>query len=128
MKREIIFTTSAPSAGFPDSQAVKYGGLVFVSGQIAIDPATGVLITGDMRAQTRQVLDNIQVILQAAGTSLEWSVDSLCFLAKLRDFPEFNEIYCSYFPLNPPPRATVQAGLPMDGLIEIRIIAGMPET
>lgn len=129
MKREIIFTTDAPSTGFPYSQAIKYGGLVFVSGQIAIDPATGVPIEGDIRTQTRRVLDNIQAILQAAGTSLECSVDSLCFLADLTDFAEFNEIYRSYFPHNPPPRTTVQAALPLSGrLIEIRIIAGVPET
>jgi len=106
---------------------MKYAGLVFVAGQVAIDPADGKLVAGDIQTQTRRVLDNIRAILKAAGTSLEQSLESMCFLADMADFPAFNETYKEYFQYDPPPRTTVQAKLPLEGAkIEIRIIAAAP--
>ncbi len=126
MKRETISTPNAPKSLFY-SQAMKYGGFVFVAGQVAIDPADGTLVTGSIDIQTRRVLDNIQTILKAAGTSLEQSLESVCFLADMADFAAFNATYKEYFPHDPPPRTTVQAKLPLEGArIEIRIIAAAP--
>jgi 2-iminobutanoate/2-iminopropanoate deaminase len=123
MNRETISTPDALKSRYY-SQAMKYAGLVFVAGQVAIDPADGKLVTGNIDIQTRRVLDNIQLILKAAGTSLEQSLESLCFLADMADFSAFNETYREYFPHDPPPRTTVQAKLPLEGArIEIRIIA-----
>lgn len=127
MRREVIATDKVPQSGFPYCQAIRYGNLVFVAGQVAIDPATGKLVDGDISVQTRRVLDNIQAILEAAGTSLGYSVDSLCFLLDLTDFPSFNEVYRTYFPEDGPPRTTVQAALPLGARVEIRIIAAIPE-
>jgi 2-iminobutanoate/2-iminopropanoate deaminase len=101
--------------------------MVFVSGQVAVDPQTGQPVEGDIRLQTRRVLDNISAILQAAGTTLELTLEALCFLSDAADFPAFNEVYASYFPVDPPARTTVQATLPAAGFkIEIRVVAGLP--
>jgi 2-iminobutanoate/2-iminopropanoate deaminase len=127
MTRRSVSTSGAPRTGLPYAQAIQYGDLVYVSGQVAIDPSTGQAVEGDVRVQTRRVLDNINAILQAAGTSLEYSVEALCFLADAADFAAFNEVYASYFPDDPPARTTVQAALPLAGLkVEIRVIAGVP--
>jgi 2-iminobutanoate/2-iminopropanoate deaminase len=127
MPRRSISTSSAPRTGLPYAQAIQYGDVVYVSGQVAIDPATGQPVQGDVRVQTRRVLDNISAILQAAGTSLEYAVEAVCFLADAADFAAFNEVYASYFAVDPPARTTVQAALPLAGLkVEIRVVAGLP--
>jgi 2-iminobutanoate/2-iminopropanoate deaminase len=127
-KREIISTDAGPRTGLPYSQAVRVGDLVFVAGQVAMDPATGQLVFGDIAVQTRQVLDNAQAILQAAGTSLEHAVETICFLRDMADFAIFNETYREYFSGDPPARTTVQAALPREGLrVEIRVVAAMPD-
>lgn len=126
-KREIISTDAGPRTGLPYSQAVRHGDLVFVAGQIAMDPTTGQFVDEDVKAQTRRVLDNVQLILRAAGTSLDHAVETLCFLRDIADFPAFNEAYRPYFPKDPPARTTVQAVLPREGLrVEIRVVAAMP--
>ncbi len=127
MKRQIISTDQGPRTGLPYSQAVRHGDLVFVAGQVAIDPATGQVVEGDIRAQTRQTLQNIQAILRAAGTSLAHAVECLCLLSNIGDFGAFNEVYRGFFLKDPPARTTVQAVLPRPGLlVEIRAVAAMP--
>ena len=127
MTREIIRSDRAPRTGLPYAQAVRVNGLVFVAGQVALDPATASPVGGDIRVQTRRVLDNIAAILESAGTSLANAVDSLCFLKSIGDYAAFNETYREYFDENGPPRTTVQASLPRDEfLVEIRIVAAMP--
>src|SRR5262245_24063581 len=123
--RQPVTTSDAPRTGLPYAQAIRYADLVFVSGQVAIDPATGQPVMGDIRLQTRRVLDNISSILTAAGTSLEFTLEAMCFLSDPADVPAFNEVYASYFPADPPARTTVQAGLPLEAFkVEIRVIAG----
>jgi 2-iminobutanoate/2-iminopropanoate deaminase len=127
VKRQIISTDQGPRTGLPYSQAVRHGDLVFVAGQVALDPATGQVVEGDIRPQTRQVLENIQAILRAAGTSLDHAVECLCLLGNIGDFAAFNEVYKGFFPKDPPARTTVQAVLPRPGLlVEIRTVAAMP--
>lgn len=127
--REVIRTDRAPRTGLPYAQAIRSGGLVFVAGQVALDPATGKIVEGDIRVQTRRVLENVRAILEAAGTSLDRAVEAHCFLADIkRDFAGFNEVYREFFDDTGPGRTTVQAALPREGLlVEIRIIAAMPE-
>jgi 2-iminobutanoate/2-iminopropanoate deaminase len=127
VKRQIISTDQGPRTGLPYSQAVRHGDLVFVAGQVALDPATGQVVEGDIRPQTRQVLENIEAILRAAGTSLAHAVECLCLLSNIGDFAAFNEVYKGFFPKDPPARTTVQAVLPRPGLlVEIRTVAAMP--
>jgi 2-iminobutanoate/2-iminopropanoate deaminase len=127
VKRQIISTDKGPRTGLPYSQAVRHGDLVFVAGQVALDPATGQVVEGDIRAQTRQTLENIEAILRAAGTSLAHAVECLCLLSDIGDFGAFNEVYKGFFPKDPPARTTVQAVLPRPGLmVEIRAVAAMP--
>ena len=122
--REIISTDKAPKAIGPYSQAIKAGGFIFVSGQVPIDPATNELIGGDISAQTARVLDNLQAILQAAGSSLAKAVKVGVFLKDMGEFAAMNAIYAKYFPENPPARATVEvARLPKDVRVEIDVIA-----
>ena len=122
--REVISTTAAPKAIGPYSQAVRAGGLVFVSGQVAIDPATQQVIVGNVAAQTERVLENISAILRAAGTSLDNVVRSTVFLKNMDDFSSMNEVYGRFFKSGPPARSTVEvARLPKDVLVEIDAIA-----
>jgi 2-iminobutanoate/2-iminopropanoate deaminase len=119
-----ISTTDAPRAIGPYSQGIKAGGFVFVSGQVAFDPATGKLIEGDVRAQTERVLKNITAILDAAGSSLDQVVKCTVFLKNMEDFVPMNEVYATFFPTEPPARATVEVSkLPKDMLVEIDCIA-----
>ncbi len=119
-----IATTDAPRAIGPYSQGVKAGGFVFVSGQVAIDPATNQLIQGDIRAQTERVLKNVSAILEAAGSSLDQVVKTTVFLKNMEDFVPMNEVYATFFGAEPPARATVEASkLPKDMLVEIEAIA-----
>jgi 2-iminobutanoate/2-iminopropanoate deaminase len=127
VKRQVISTAQGPRTGLPYSQAIRHGDLVFVAGQVALDPATGQVVEGGVQTQTRRVLDNIQIILQAAGTSLAHAVEAICFLRNIGDFAAFNEVYKTYVPVDPPARTTVQAVLPREGLlVEIRVVAAMP--
>ena len=122
--RDIISTKEAPQAIGPYSQAIRANGLVFVSGQIAIDPATQQVISGDVAAQTDRVLKNLSAILKAAGSGLEKVVRSTVFLKDMTDFAAMNEVYRRYFTTAPPARSTVQAArLPKDVLVEIDVIA-----
>jgi len=122
--REAVSTTRAPQAIGPYSQAIRAGDLVFVSGQIPLDPATGAPVAGDIAAQTRRVMQNLQAVLEAAGTSLGAVVKTTIFLADLDDFAVVNEVYGGYFTPPAPARATVQvARLPKDVRIEIDAIA-----
>ena len=125
MDRKIVSTPGAPRAIGPYSQAVVAGGLVFCSGQIAIDPQTGEMVgASDVRAQAKRVMDNLKAVLEAAGSSLDRVVKTSIFLADLGDFGVVNEIYGSYFKGDPPARATVQvAGLPKGALVEVEAIA-----
>ncbi|MGC8794184.1 MAG: RidA family protein [Bryobacteraceae bacterium] len=122
--KQIVSSEGAPRAIGPYSQAVLWQGLVFVSGQIPLDPATGQMVEGDIAAQTARVLDNLRAILEACGSSLERVLKTTVYLADLDDFPKMNEIYARYFPAEPPARATVQVfRLPRDARIEIEAIA-----
>ena len=126
MKREIIETEGAPRLPLPFSQAVKLGNLVFVSGQGPIDPETHE-VRGDIKAQTERMLLNIKAILGAAGTSFKNVVSTTVYLTDLKDFEAMNEVYSRFFPKDPPPRATVQAGLLRGMLVEMQCIAWAPE-
>ena len=125
MTRTIIHSDDAPKAIGPYSQAVAAGGVVYCSGQIALDPKTGELVgAGDVKAQTRQVMENLKAVLTAAGSSLAAVVKTTIYLKDLGDFATVNELYGSYFPSQPPARATVQvAALPRAALVEIDAIA-----
>jgi len=122
--RDVISTNEAPQAIGPYSQAIRANGLVFVSGQVAIDPATQQVIGGDVAVQTDRVLKNLSAILQAAGSGLEKVVRSTVFLKNMSEFAAMNEVYGRYFSTAPPARSTVEvARLPKDVLVEIDVIA-----
>jgi 2-iminobutanoate/2-iminopropanoate deaminase len=122
--RSIISTKDAPEAIGPYSQAIKANGLIFTSGQIAIDPATQQVITGDISAQTDRVLRNLSEILEAAGSGLGKVVRCTVFLKNMGDFAALNAVYGKYFSSAPPARSTVEvARLPKDVLVEIDVIA-----
>jgi 2-iminobutanoate/2-iminopropanoate deaminase len=122
--RYVIETNEAPKAIGPYSQAIKAAGLVFTAGQIAIDPATGQVVAGDIKVQTERVCENLKAILEAAGTELEAVVKSTVYLRSMADFAEMNEVYGRYFKNESPARSTVAvAGLPRDVLVEIDVIA-----
>ena len=124
MNKEIVSTENAPGAIGPYSQAIKAGGMVFCSGQIPIDPATGNFVSDVVSEQTEQVLRNLSEVLKAAGTSLDAVVKTTVFLADMNDFAEMNEVYGRFFSENKPARATVQAArLPRDAKVEIECIA-----
>ena len=122
--REAISTSAAPAAIGPYSQAVRAGSLLFVSGQIPLDPATAVLVEGDIAAQTHRVFRNLAGILEAAGSSLDRVVRTTVYLADMNDFAAMNEVYATYFSAPAPARATIQAArLPKDARVEIDVIA-----
>lgn len=122
--KEIVETTAAPGAIGPYSQAIKAGGMVFCSGQIPIDVATGEFVSGGVAEQTHQVLKNLGAVLKGAGVSLDDVVKTTVFLADMNDFAAMNEVYGEYFSSNKPARATVQAArLPRDARVEIECIA-----
>ena len=127
--REIVATEAAPQAIGPYSQAVSIGDFVFTSGQIPIDPQTGVFVEGGIAEQTEQVLRNLAEVLRAAGMSLEAVVKTTVFLADMNDFAAMNEVYARYFSNEPPARSTVQAArLPRDARVEIDVIAVRKKT
>jgi 2-iminobutanoate/2-iminopropanoate deaminase len=122
--RERIQTENAPAAIGPYSQAIKAGGFVFASGQIPIDPQTGQFVAGGIAEQTRQVLQNLGAVLEAAGSSLDLVVKTTVFLADMKEFSGMNEVYATFFSSPPPARATVAAaGLPRDARVEIEAVA-----
>lgn len=122
--REVVFTKDAPQAVGPYSQAIRANGFVFVSGQVAIDPATQQVIVGDVKAQTDRVLRNLSEILEAAESGLGRVVRCGVFLKNIGDFAAMNEVYGKYFSTAPPARTTVEvARLPKDVLVEIDVIA-----
>ena len=124
MMREAVATKDAPQAIGPYSQAIKAGGFVFVSGQVAFDPPTGKLVPGDVSAQAERVLKNVEAILTAAGTRLESVVRCTVFLKNMNDFAAMNEVYGRYFAKNPPARSTVEVSkLPRNVRVEIDLIA-----
>lgn len=122
--KEIISTENAPGAIGPYSQAIKANGMLFCSGQIPIDPATGEFVEGGVAEQTEQVFKNLTAVLEAGGASLDSVVKTTVFLADMNDFGAMNEVYARYFDTNKPARATVQAArLPRDARVEIECIA-----
>ena len=124
MQKEIISTKDAPQAIGPYSQAVRFNNLIFVSGQIPIEPETGKILKGNIKEQTRLILKNLSTILAAGGSSLNNILRTTIFLTDLENYPVVNETYAQYFNDFPPGRSTVQvAKLPMDAQIEIDAIA-----
>ncbi len=125
--KDVISTQSAPRAIGPYSQAIRANGFVFLSGQVAFDPATGFIVEGGVTQQTARVLENLKAVLEAAGTSLDNVVKTTVYLKSMEDFGKMNEIYGRYFPTNPPARSTVEvARLPRDVRVEIDVIAVAP--
>ena len=123
MTRSVIYTPQAPAAIGPYSQAIATDNLLFVSGQLPIDPATGKMVDGDIGTKTRQILNNVTAIAKQAGTDLGKTVKTTIFLTDLADFQAVNSAYGSYFPESPPARSTVQvAALPLGSNIEIECI------
>jgi 2-iminobutanoate/2-iminopropanoate deaminase len=124
--RQAVTAPTAPAAIGPYSQAIRAGNLLFLSGQIPIDPATGDLVDGGIEAQTRQVFQNIGEILKAGGTSFDGVLSATVYLMDMNDFAKMNEIYATYFTSPAPARATVQvARLPKDCRVEIQVIASL---
>ncbi len=122
--RDVIATDQAPKAIGPYSQAIRAAGLVFTSGQVAIDPATQQVVAGDIAAQTDRVLKNLSGVLKAAGTSMDKALRCTVFLKNMGDFAAMNEVYGRYFGQAPPARTTVEAArLPKDVLVEIDVVA-----
>ena len=119
-----VDSNEAPKAIGPYSQGIKAGGFVFVSGQVALDPKTGALVGSDVAAQTERVLQNLQAVVEAAGSDLDRVVKTTVYLRSMADFAAMNEVYKRYFKNEPPARAMVAvAGLPKDALVEIDVIA-----
>lgn len=125
MDKEIISTADAPKALGPYSQAVRFGNQLFLSGQIALDPATNEMSTGDVEMQTKIVLSNLKAVLAANNMTFENVLMSTVYLKNMADFPKFNAIYGEYFKEKPPARATVEvSALPKNALVEISFVAG----
>jgi len=122
--REVIAAPNAPQAIGPYSQAIKAAGLVFCSGQIALEPASGTIMAGNVAQQTERVLENLAAVLAAADSGLDRVVKTTVFLKNMGDFAAMNEVYGRYFTAAPPARSTVEASrLPKDVLVEIDVIA-----
>jgi 2-iminobutanoate/2-iminopropanoate deaminase len=123
---EVVSTPNAPQAIGPYSQAIKHNGLVYVSGQIPLDPATMTVVTGSTAEQTKRVIENLKAILEAAGTSLNNALKTTVFLRDMNDFDEMNQVYAQYFTNHRPARATIQvARLPKDVAVEIELVAAV---
>ena len=123
-QRQVVATDQAPAAVGPYSQAIQAGELVFTAGQIPMNPSTGKLVEGDIQLQTRQVLNNIKAVLEAAGSSLAKVVKVTVFLQDMGDFAAMNQVYAEFFPAAPPARSAVQvAALPLGVNVEIEAIA-----
>lgn len=121
---QVVATDQAPAAIGPYAQAIINGELIFTAGQIPLDPATMKLVEGDITVQTERVMRNLEAVLEAAGSSFANVIKTTCFLADLKDFPAFNEVYGRAFSASLPARSTVQvAALPMGALVEVECIA-----
>ena len=120
---ETVYTKNAPDAIGPYSQAKVVGGLVFTSGQIAINPATGAVEATTIEEQTHQVCKNLKAVLEAAGSSLDKAVKTVCFLKNMSDFGAFNGIYGEYFTSKPARSCVAAAALPKDVLVEVEVVA-----
>lgn len=120
---KVISTNNVPAAIGPYSQAIAVGNLVFTSGQIPIDPATGEFVSGGIREQAHQVCKNISEVLKAAGSSIEKSIKTTCFVADIADFADFNEVYGQYFTNKPARSCVAVKDLPKGALIELEVIA-----
>jgi len=124
--KEIISTEKGPKAIGPYSQAIKVNGFIFTAGQIALDPATGQVVEGDVARQTVRVFENLKAIVEAAGSSLDHAVKATVYLSDMGDFAAMNEVYGRYFSQNPPARSTVEAArLPRDVRVEIDLIVAV---
>jgi len=124
--KDVILTARGPKPIGPYSQAIKANGMLFVSGQVALDPQSGEFVGSDVRQQTERVLENVKGILEAAGVSFHHVVKTTVFLKDMNDFTAMNEVYARYFTAAPPARSTVQAArLPKDALVEIEVIAAI---
>ena len=122
--REIVLTDRGPKPIGPYSQAIKVNGLLFVSGQVALDPKTNEFLEGDIAKQTERVLDNLKGIVEAAGSKMAHVVKTTVFLKNIGDFTAMNDVYARYFPSAPPARSTVEvARLPKGALVEMEVIA-----
>jgi 2-iminobutanoate/2-iminopropanoate deaminase len=128
MSKRVISTEGAPRAVGPYSQAIVANGFVFLSGQVPLDPATGKLIeSADIGDHVRRVMENLEAVLEAAGSGLERAVKATIYLADIADFPAVNRAYAAYFGDAPPARATVQVGaLPLGARVEIDLVATCP--
>jgi len=121
--KEVISTDKAPRAIGPYSQAIRANGFIFTAGQIALDPASGKVVEGDIVRQTIRVLENLKGIVEAAGSSLDRTVKATVYLQEMSDFAAMNEVYARYFPNDPPARSTVEVSrLPRDVRVEIDLI------
>ena len=124
MERKVVATKKAPAAIGPYAQANIIGNLVFTSGQVPLDPETGLLVEGGIEAQTRQSLNNIKAVLEAAGSTMDQIIKTTCCLQDMNDFAKMNEVYASFFQGDFPSRSAFQVGkLPKDALVEIEAIA-----
>lgn len=123
---QVIYTEKAPKPIGPYSQAIKYENLIFISGQIAIDPSTNEFVNADVSTQTKIIMENIKAILEEAGLNLNHVIKTTIYLKNLEDFQVVNEIYGQYFKDHKPARSTVEVSrLPKDALVEIEVIAGL---
>ncbi len=127
MEIRAVATSAAPAALGPYSQAIRCGGMVYVSGQVPLDPATGKIVDGGIREQTRQLFENIRAILEAAGTSLATVVKVTVFIADWSDFAEFNDVYGQTFAEPYPARSTIQNTRPLGALVGADVIAALRE-
>jgi 2-iminobutanoate/2-iminopropanoate deaminase len=124
MDKKVITSNKAPKALGPYSVAIRTGELVFASGQLGLDPATGNLVPGGIETETRQALSNIRNVLEDAGSGIDLVVKTIVFMKNMAEFPKMNAIYAEFFPENPPARSTVEvAALPKNGTVEIEAIA-----
>jgi 2-iminobutanoate/2-iminopropanoate deaminase len=128
ISHKIIETASAPKAIGPYSQGIVHGGLLFTAGQIALDPSTGDLVAGDVKTQSRRVLENLKAVLAAAGLTFRDVVKTTVFLTSMDDFPALNEVYAEFFGETRPARSTIAVmALPKGGRVEIELVAAVRE-
>jgi len=124
VEKDVIYSDKAPAAVGPYSQAIKWGNMLFLSGQIPLDPQSGKVVDGGIKAQTRRVLENLREVLAAGGTGFDNVVKTTCFLNDMNDFTEFNAVYQEFFKEKPPARSCCAVDrLPKDVLVEIEAIA-----
>jgi 2-iminobutanoate/2-iminopropanoate deaminase len=122
--RDTVLTDRGPKPIGPYSQAIRANGFLYVSGQVALDPRTGEMLSGDIAQQTERTLENVKGIVEAAGSKLSHVIKTTVFLRDMNEFAAMNEVYALYFPSAPPARSTVQvARMPKDALVEIEVIA-----